>query len=76
MDVLVLCDDLRFIMSRRMSVMTCEYLLGEKRFREARTMICRQGGACMGMTWMLNERGDGPPVYTYEPVPGAPPVSV
>ena len=30
----------------------------------------------MGIARMLNERGDGPPVYTYEPVPGAPPVSV
>lgn len=30
----------------------------------------------MGMARMLNERGDGPPVYTYEPVPGVPPVSV
>ncbi len=30
----------------------------------------------MSMTRMLNERGDGPPVYTYEPVPGVPSVSV
>ncbi len=30
----------------------------------------------MGMARMLNERGDGPPVYTYEPAPGVPPVSV
>jgi AraC family transcriptional activator of pobA len=25
---------------------------------------------------MLGRRGDGPPVYTYEAVPGVPPVSV
>ncbi len=30
----------------------------------------------MGITRMLGGRGDGPPVHTYEPVPGVPSVSV
>nr|WP_207956713.1 AraC family ligand binding domain-containing protein [Rubrobacter tropicus] len=30
----------------------------------------------MGTTRMLGRGGDGPPVYTYEAVPGVPPVSV
>ncbi len=29
----------------------------------------------LGTTRMLGSRGDGPPVYTYEAVPGVPPVS-
>jgi hypothetical protein len=30
----------------------------------------------MGAIRMLGERGNGPPVHTYEPVPGVPSVSV
>ena len=35
-----------------------------------------RGGICVGVTRILDRRGGGPPVHTYEPVPGVPSVSV
>ena len=47
-----------------------------KRLRGARTIVEDRGGRIgVGTTRMRGRRDDGPPVYTYEAVPGVPPVS-